>query len=243
MKGDFGFAFAPSKMREYPKGKYMKDNVLTLSANDDRIRTEMTKMGNAARRRFNVLNIDKDFPKSVDNRIGLRGQEKATWANLKRIQIGLYEQWIARLNTCSESPSFSNPGIHFDCRNAATAKRTLRGNDAMQPLSGSSMDRFMFAGKDTWIGAEYCDFFNSTSLAEFRKSDGVFFTDPHFRRVEEGPDEFTVRQYIRPDLGRFTIPAGKSVPSGAFYEHYETVNGQEGMKFVNPEMSIKAKEN
>jgi len=167
-----------------------------------------------------------------------------TVKNPKVIKVGIYEQWIAKLNNCVSSASFLNQGMHFDSRNAATAKRTLRGKgESMQPLSGTSQDRFIFLPRDTWVGAKYCTFFDKQRLEKHMRSNGVFYTDPYFRNLESGSGRFVVRQYIRPNLPRVVVPKGKSIPVDSWYGHYEKNDKDVGIKFMNPEHSIKATEN
>lgn len=239
MKSDFGFAGTPGNRK-------VKKKLLLFTKEDAKIMAEDRQSRREARRRFNVLNLD-DYPNEVDPTVELRGGRKPTQENLDQILKGKYEQWISPLNDCSKTEGGLHRGLHFDCRNPATAKKTVLGgpDEPMQTMSGSSEDRFFLGSKPYKVALEHCGFFTSEDQMQFKKKNGVFFTDPYFSTVQWEPGQFVVRQFIKPDFSGILIPSAKLTPVDTWFPFaYYDDNGKESSsKFRNPEGAVLATEN
>ncbi|PXF39684.1 hypothetical protein BWQ96_10618 [Gracilariopsis chorda] len=212
-----------------------------ISDRDVDIQEELGSRGVLANRRFNILNEDENYPESVDPRFRLNCGRTATEANKRAVLRGIYEQWRGPLNTCSKSNGRINRGFNFDVRNPSTALRFLNdtSDENTQKLSGNGVNRFLKVRNGLEFGVDHCHFGNSST--NFMTSDGVFYTDPYFSVVEEGPGTNSVRQYIKPGFKPLNLDAGVMLPIDAWYSHMTYVPRKTkpgGRRFMNMERSV-----
>ncbi|CAN8061751.1 unnamed protein product [Agarophyton chilense] len=241
MKQDFGAAMATLS----------SGSTIGIDVHEKEILRELGMFGKKSGRRFNVLRVDENFPNSVDQRFKLN--KKITSASDKRqVLRGIYEQWSGPLNTCSWSKrrygSGTDRGISFDIRNPATALVGLLvtpRHQAVQKLSGDSMDRFIRIDADVEIGPKHCwfDIFSSEAGIDVEKTGGVFYTDAYFRGVKKSPGTFYPRQYMKmssiSDI--VVVKAGKLLVSDAWNGHYFYDDGiASGRRLLNAEGAVRA---
>lgn len=182
--------------------------------NSAKIINGLNEYGRHAGRRFNVLNIDDDFPDSVDKSFFIKGDISR---GARAICNGIYEQWKGPLNNCCSSRGRINQGFIFDVRDPTSAMRfpTTRKGDPMQWLNGHGVNKVLAVGNDgVQIGLQYCNFSNGEwdSVNTAPGHDGIFHTDPYMSRIEYGGGDYSVRQFISPTFTELDIPAGGIAP-------------------------------
>lgn len=176
-----------------------------------------------AGRRFNILNVDENFPESVDPAFLVKGgvsKGKAVVLN------GIYEQWRGPLNTCSGSNGTFNRGFNFDVRDPATGMRTIEthSDDGLQKLNGKSMNRIIFISTDgVEIGKEFCFFnaFDSDAVVNLNDHSDEFYTDPYFQLVHTGPEKWSLRQTMIPNFQSVGLQPGHYTPIDVWSGWYE----------------------
>lgn len=237
MKMDFGGGQATLKPRK------------TIPVNDHEMKI-ISALGAKkvfAGRRFNVVNVDKKYPKSVDPKFKLNCNINATKTNKRRVLNGIYEQWKGPLNTCSESSRLINVGFNFDVRNPSTAMRTLDGatDETKQILNGDNVNRFMkMSGRNgvLEVGIEHCKFdsFRSDAGIALERTDGVFYTDPYFISIIGESGKNSVRQYIRPEFKKISFRPGKITPVDMWngYMKYQKKRMNKNRRSMNIEGAV-----
>lgn len=242
MKADFGFAFASSKSKDGNRKQ------IPLTERDRAIQMGLRKKGFLAGRRINVLNINDNYPDSVDTRFAFRNGLQPNEKNLGQIILGVYEKWITPLNTCTKSKK-GRKGFIIDVQNPSTAKKTFEGNSSepMQKLAGSAEHRVIDMRESFGtleVGPKHCDFFSDEGLAALQKTDGVFFTNPYFTKVHTAAGKNSLRQYIKPGFDILKIKPGTLTPLHGWSGHmdYESVKDP-SRKLMNPEFAFFAGEN
>lgn len=195
MKSDFGPAFLYSIYGRMPINEEQKkiEDELTLSLlGGDRI--------------FNVLNIDNDFPSSVNYTFLYKGD---ILKGPSAISNGLYEQWSTTLKSCS-GPNTAHAGhFIFDIRDPSTALRSQTSDltdEDLQTLNGQGLKRIMMIrGDDITIGQWRCD----PKIRRRRDKNGVFWTDPKFRRIKKFErGTANVRQIVKRGMKRIVFKQG-----------------------------------
>lgn len=238
MKMDFGAAIVTLRN---------KTNI-AINANQKSIVDDLKEAGVLASRRFNVVNLDENYPTSVDTRFAM-AVKTPTASNLARIRRGIYEQWRAPLNTCSRSSRRFNRGFNFDVRNPATGLRSLNdtSNENMQTMSGDSVNRFIHIANNLTIGTRYCRFnsFRSESGISLERSAGVFYTDAYFSQIQSGGGKNSIRQFIKAEFEPLEIAAGHLFPVEPWNGHMEYTNTTKikGRRMMNTENAVIASEN
>ncbi|KAI0559931.1 hypothetical protein FGB62_130g023 [Gracilaria domingensis] len=219
-----------------------------ISAVDAQIAKELDERQVLARRRFNLLNVDNHYPSSVDQRYLLHNFLKAGVGNEREVLKGIYEHWRAPLNSCLQPKQAKvNRGFNFDVRNPSTAMRYINATTdaSMQRLSGDNVNRFLKILDTLHFGAEFCRF-GGRKLRDVEK-EGVFFTDPYFSKLENGPGKNSVRQFISPDLGNVELRKGLILPDGPWWQPMGYVprntNAVNGRRLENIEKSVRASVN
>lgn len=209
---------------------------------DEDVKSELDARGVRAGRRFNVLNIDEGFPDTVNTTLIVKGDlEKGP----KAVSRGVYEQWKGPLNSCMKSGTRVNRGFKFDIRDPATAMRFTSGttDDNIQYLRGKSIKKvFHIRNGGVEIGLEYCNLKNWESV-DLEASQGVFYTNPYFSEVVDGPGANAVRQFIKPGFETVRIAKGKFTAVDPWHGHMELQEGKGTRKFVSIENAIDPKVN
>lgn len=217
MKMDFGGAQVTLKNRT------------TIAANGQEKEIIQSLLGRKvmAGRRFNVLNA-ADYPANVDPAFLLNCGIRPNANNERQALRGVYEQWKGTLNTCTWGRKRVNHGFNFDVRDASTAMRSLEmaTDETKQEMSGDGVNRVLIIPKKSGalrVGTEYCDFdvFKSDATISLEQSEGVFYTDPYFKVVEDGPGKNHVRQFISPEFETIEIRPGKLTPLDPWGGHLE----------------------
>lgn len=214
-KMDFGFAFGTlNKTFENRQLLFPGQNV---------IHRELISRKRLAGRRFNVLNIDENYPESVNKSFMFTCNIKPTASNKQRILRGVYEQWFGPLNTCSSSESRVNRGLKIDIRDPSTAKRTVfeEKTGAVQQLRGSSVNRKVVVLKGgMWIRKKDCQFVvNEGVVSDVETRDGVFYTDSYLREVHHGPGVNSLRQFIGDKFEGVWLKHGEITPVDGWGGH------------------------
>ena len=206
MKADFGAAVVTRADRAN----------MPISLNDAQILDELKANGLFAIRRFNILNVDNQYPQSVNKSFLLHNFMRPSEDNKQTILKGIYEQWRAGLATCLEPTSTNlNRGFNFDVRNPSTAMRFVNATSdaSMQRLVGDNVNRFLKLRDSLVFGRELCHFENGRA-----EKAAVFYTDPYFKRLEEGSAPFALRQFLSPSLGPINLKKGLLLPTGPWSE-------------------------
>lgn len=214
-KMDFGFAFGTMN-------KTFKKRQLPFPG-QNAIRAELISRKRLAGRRFNVLNIDENYPESVNNSFAFTCNIKPTANNKQRILTGIYEQWFGPLNTCSSSEHRVDRGLKVDIRDPSTAKRTASGevNEPVQQLRGSGVNRKVVIPKGgVWIRKKDCQFVvDGGVVGDVETKDGVFYTDAYLREVHHGPGANSLRQFIGDGFEGIWLKQGQITPVDGWGGH------------------------
>lgn len=231
MKMDFGPAEA----------SYKNGTTQPFDATGWEIEHDLLSRRVEAGRRFNVLNIDENFPQSVDPAFLIKGDISK---GIAAISNGLYEQWRGPLNTCSGSNGTLNRGFNFDVRDPSSAMRTTKTETTgdMQKMNGKSMNRIIFISTDgVEIGKEFCFFnaFDSDAVVNLDDKSDEFYTDPYFQRVHTGPERWSIRQTMVPNFKTVVLEPGHYTPVdvwGGWYE--DEKNSIARRRFLDIERSV-----
>lgn len=206
---------------------------------------ELQAANKSAGRRFNVLNIDEGFPKTVDVQYLLKGSIRDGKAALQR---GVYEQWHGPLNTCSFSSASVNRGIRFDVRDAATAMRTPFSvdNGEIQELTGKSTNRIVVIPPEGFIiSPAYCNFALNQSddtNIELQQND-IFYTDPYFTTVYGKSGRYLARQFVSDTFDEVSFPPGQYTPVSPWYGHLKLEGKSARRRFLDIERATIAFQN
>lgn len=208
-KMDFGFAFGTLNNTFV--------NRQLLFPGEDIIRGELLSRKRLAARRFNVLNIDENYPDSVNKSFAFTRNIQATANNKEMILRGIYEQWLGPLNTCSSSEWRINRGVKIDVRDPSTAKRTASGDktEPLQQLRGSSVNRRLIIPQGgVRIGKKECQFIvdGGGVVGDVETKNGVFYTDAYLREVHKGPGVNSLRQFVADGFEYVQLRQGKMTP-------------------------------
>lgn len=195
MKADFG-----------PGLVYMRDGGRqAIEKTQERIRLKVRSTRYHSGRQFNVLNIDENFPKSVNTSFAFKGQ---LVNGPIAVSNGLYEQWNGGLNSCSGPNKEYHDLFHFDVRDPSTAMRFQSGthkDEELQPLNGYSLKRILIIrNRDMIISTKFC---RKRTLVK-RKKDGSFFTNTLFRKAGDIPSRSQVKQFIKRGFENVVIKMG-----------------------------------
>lgn len=186
LKMDFGAALAP----------LANGHNTPLDRTQEDIRTELRAAGTVGSRRFNVVNIDANYPHSVDRRYRV----KALPADPTDLS-GLYENWRGIFPTCIEKVSTS-AHIGLDVRDPASAMRYGRDYTQMSWLRGYSMKRVLHTRGFTF-SRDGCSFPSGTVVG------GAFYTNPTMTDLESGPGVNNIRQFIEDGFTPIAFPNAK----------------------------------
>ncbi len=220
MKADFG-----------PGTMYMKQGRIPIDTEQEKIFWSSKDSVSRGDRIFNVLNIDDDFPNSLDRDFLIKGNlYTAISANNPRyIQNGLYEQWKAPLASCAGPVEPYIPVFVFDIRDPSTAMRNrhTRSDEDMQEMNGQALKRIlMIRGKGVEVATGHC-----LSSAMNRSSDGTFYTDPYFKSVVDGPSNQAIKQFIAPAFQRLVLKQGLLRAHDCWSGWYK-YNGESGLQHI-----------
>lgn len=200
-------------------------------------------LGNPVKRfrRFNVLNLE-NYPRKINRRYRMRTGAQPTMKNKKLIEAGVYEKWVAPLNTCQTCKRGSHDSFVFDVRNVATGKKSEQDPDSapMTRLTGDSIDRkidFLFS--DAMIGPQFCHFKGTKSTR------GVFYTDPYFETTFATSGKNRVRQFIKQGTREVVFKRGQYTAVDPWAGYFELSHGHEISRrsHTNVEYAVKANVN
>lgn len=200
-----------------------------LDATQKEIQEELKKLKRFAARTFNVINIDENFPESLDKRFRIKADlSKAPPAKLK----GFYEEWRSTLPSCTSPITAHSGEFLFDIRDPSTAARFATGttDGNIQWLRGASIERTIrINGPDIVLSLGSC----SKMIQEKHgsSSSGVFFTDPYFRSGHPNAGQWAVRQFIKKSFEDFTFSRGFRRASDPWTGWYG-INGSPGLQFI-----------
>lgn len=162
-----------------------------------------------ASRRVNVINIDENYPDSIDHKYKILKLPLDDPSGVK----GVYEQWMTSLNSCvSQERRF---GFILDVQDPASSMR-YPTEDEMCWLDGHSMTRFVKVFNFEF-GSQHCEF-REGSYDEFQ-NEGFFYTDPYFDKMKKKKGKHAIRQFIAPDFSTLKFPDG-SVERTDFWDGY-----------------------
>lgn len=181
-KADFG-----------PGLMFMINGLIPIDDEQKAIKNDIFKLNRVGERIFNVLNIDQDFPESVNKSFRYKGNINS---GAGAISNGLYEQWKGALPSCSGPNKYQYGAFIFDIRDPSSAMRTQSSTHAdedMQELNGQAVKRIiMIRGNDIQISVRYCK-----EGVEKRELSGAFYTDTYFDNVGGNAGRSMVRQFVK----------------------------------------------
>lgn len=236
MKMDFGPAEA----------SYKNGTTQPFDSTGWAIEHELLEKGVEAGRRFNILNIDENFPNSVDTNFLIKGDINQ---GVVAVSNGLYEQWRGPLASCSGSNGRINRGFNFDVRDPATAMRTIaaKSMNDLQKMNGKSMNRIIFISENgVQIGTEFCYFnaFDSDAVVKLGKHNGEFYTDSYFQRTHAGPGIWSAHQTIVPGFKTVSFRPGHYTPVDVWSGWFDFEgDGVARRRFLDIERSVLAELN
>lgn len=171
------------------------------------IEDQLKDAGRRGSRRINIMNIDDSFPDSVDPRFQTRLAD-----NPEDVK-GIYEQWRGIFANCVDNQGDSKAELNFDVLDPATAMRYFGDYDQMSVLKGSSINRFL----------DIRSFIFTRDSCQFEGGmphDDVFYTNPYFTSLEDGPGPNSVKQYIKRDFVPLIFPSGRMSLDGFWNAPY-----------------------
>lgn len=218
MKADFGGGHM-----------YMVTGRTPIDEEEAAIQAEVKESGRVGDRIFNVLNIDDNFPQSLNRSFLMKGN----YLNgPDSIRSGLYEQWRAAPASCTGRNSYQFGEFIIDVRDLATAMRTqhTRRDNRLQVMHGQSLKRvLMIRSGDIEIAERYC----IPQVTE-RASNGIFYSDPYIQSVHNGPSKLSVRQFVQHEFPGLLLHRGllrASDPWSGWYE-YDAKTGFEHIEMA-----------
>ena len=219
-KTDFGAAQAQNS-GGYP---------ISLDGTQGAIKLALLRQDIQASRIFNVLNIDENFPDSLDTRFRIKGDMSKGPTGILN---GLYESWRTTLPSCTSPTSKHHGAFLFDVRDPSTAARFAEGttDDNIQVMHGYSLRRVVeIRHVDIVLSLSSC--FEAIKVA-VERGDGVFFTDPYLNEtfVDGQPGNFRLRQFIKPGFQDFTFYRSFLRANDPWSGIY-TVNGSPGLQRI-----------
>lgn len=223
MKAEFGPAVVTLVTGEH----------IPIDYKEERVQRETDSMRMKVWRRINVINIDENYPDSVNRSYKIIKLPEDDPTDVS----GNYEQWKTRLNTCV---SMEKPvsGFKIDVEDPASSLRFPKLN-RMSWLNGYSIRRNLVVDKFEF-GPTYCEFNGSTY--EDVNDRGYFYTDPYFQTTPHVQGKNLIRQFIMPDFPSLELPTG-IVERIDFWDGYHSYDHMKKVFPTNIEYAIDRKEN
>lgn len=222
-KADFGPAMGQSNHRI----------AVPLTDEDRQINSELEREKRRAARNFNVLNVDKNFPDSLDRSFRIKGDISR---GPDGVLDGMYEQWQATFPSCTAPVNRKEGAFLFDIRDPATAVR-LPGqttDENIQWLNGVSLRRMIIIHHhDITMSLKHC-MPRVRSIVRRRK--GVFYTDPFFKRIFYQGGRNRVRQFIKRRFVELKFPLGFIRANDPWSGIY-AFNGSPGLQYLEKGIS------
>lgn len=194
-KADFGPAV----------GQLHGGGVKSLTEADRLIREELYHRHRKASRVFNVINIDGDFPDSLDRTYRIRGDVRR---GPDAVLNGNYEQWRTTLPSCTTPVGRGLGEFLVDIRDPTTAVRfpgaTTDGN--IQWMRGKGLRRILRNDHQPITLAKELCFEQARQMIE--SNNGVFYTDPYFTKAYSHAGPNRARQFIKQRFGKLVFPRG-----------------------------------
>lgn len=180
-------------------------------------------------RTFNVINIDDNFPDSLDDNFLVKGDVSK---GRSAILNGFYEAWTTTLPSCTSPASKYDGDFRFDIRRPSTAARFATGNtdENLQWMNGRSVERtVVINGPSIVFSVMKC----SSTLQESHGASphGVFFTNPYFESTHSSPGTSTVRQFIKKSFEDLTFERGFR-RAGDPWSGWYGINGSPGLQAI-----------
>lgn len=217
-KSDFGPALGQS-----PSG-----TPISLDPTQRAIQLDVERKAVRASRIFNVLNVDKNFPLSLDRRFRIKGRIERGPSG---ILAGMYESWRTTPPSCTAPRNKNFGSFLFDIRDPATAVRFPGSttDQNIQVLSGHSIRRIISINHANIVTSlSHC--FESVRTA-VQDGNGVFYTDSFFTHTFSEPGSFRIRQFISPGFQDLTFPRGFIRANDPWSGLY-TYNGSPGLQNI-----------
>lgn len=176
---------------------------------------------------FNVINIDKDFPASLDPDFRVKGYLSQGPGGILN---GLYESWRTTFPSCTMPRNKYDGAFEFQIRDPSTAARFRVGttDDNIQVMNGVSLRRVLIFGVPVLVSLEQCV---ADLGMDFRPNDGLFFTDAYMKEPSTALGPFRVRQFISPSFVSLTMRAGFIRANDPWSGIY-TYNGSPGLQHI-----------
>ena len=222
-KSDFGPALAQTH----------KGTRIPMNSAQEKIMDELGSKSRRASREFNIINIDEEFPDSLDRSFRLKGDLSRGPSG---ILGGLYEVWMTTFPSCTGPHSKRYGMFKFDVRDPSSAARFPENttDKNIQWMNGRSLRRvIMIDHRDITVSLSLC--FKAARTIVRRKK-GVFYTDPYFGRAFYRPGKNRVRQYINRRFSDLTFPRGfirANDPWSGVYKY----NGGPGLQHIEKAIS------
>ena len=219
-KSDFGAGQAQNRGR----------HPISLDSMQGAIKLELIRQQIEASRIFNVLNIDDNFPDSLDRRFRVKGDISKGPSGILN---GHYESWRTTLPSCTSPTSKHHGAFLFDVRDPSTAARFPEGttDENIQVMHGHSLRRVIEIRHVNIVLSLSSCFEAIRRVVE--QGDGVFFTDPYLREtfVDGQPGNYRLRQFIKPGFHDFTFYRAFLRANDPWSGIY-TVNGSPGLQRI-----------
>lgn len=176
---------------------------------------------------FNVINIDENFPDSLDPKFRVKGYLSRGPVGILN---GLYESWRTTFPSCTTPRNKYDGAFEFQVRDPSTAARFPVGttDTNIQVMNGLSLRRVLIFGVPVLVSLHQCV---ADMGMDPRANDGLFFTDAYMKESSTAVGSFRIRQFISPSFANLTIRAGFIRANDPWSGTY-TYNGSPGLQHI-----------